>query len=198
MAQLSGVKTVSDSVIEYQGKRYVKTEGPAQFGDLVRNDEYYIYLPDGAFYLVHKDGEIRDEDGDALSFNEDEQVLFRKEIPRVSTTDLIAQKRTELDALNEEITQLEAQLAEEQALKVRDWARVIDRTYNGDFDFGTIVRVDCVDGSDIPYRVEALGGKGDWARRESLEKITPAEARASLIAEIDELFSGEEAVASAA
>ncbi|MNV24010.1 hypothetical protein D3C71_1150540 [compost metagenome] len=207
MAQLSGVKTISDSVIEYEGKRYEKTEGPAQVGDIVRNETYYSFMPVGAFYEVEErsDGlHIVDEDGDRHYdlHDEDDYAIFGlsgsvAQSLSVSTADLLSQKRTELDALTEEITQLEARLSEEQALKVGDWARVISRTHNEEFHYGTIVRVIEKDDSSIPYYVETLAGTRDWAVTYALEKLTPTEARAALIAEIDELFT-EEAVASAA
>ncbi|WP_068616536.1 hypothetical protein [Paenibacillus tuaregi] len=286
MAQLSGVKTISSTEIEYGGKRYVKTEGFGEPGDIVRSDWDYSYLPQGTFYLVGAEGSFADLDGDVYEVDtemDDEITLFRKvtgkdgrkaevinrgrvyttykrfaekhgypdaavnsdstdsrkamkngdivtlltrgthENPswgtlwivetaegerfiinegglRIlpSTSEIIAQKRTELAALTAEITALETQLAEEQALKVGDWARVVSRTYNEEFHHGDIVRVITVDSSDIPYQVESAGGMTDWACSTSLEKITPADARAALIASIDELFGGEEAVASAA
>ncbi|MNT16878.1 hypothetical protein D3C72_1520040 [compost metagenome] len=113
-----------------------------------------------------------------------------------STADLLAQKRNELADLNAEIMELEDLLAEEQALKVGDWARVIRPTHNEDIRFGAVVRVIETDESTVPYYVETASGQKDWARSIALEKLQPAEAHGALLAEIDELFT-EEAVASA-
>ncbi|WP_433943638.1 hypothetical protein [Paenibacillus sp. SN-8-1] len=212
MAQLSGVKTVSDSVIEYEGKRYEKTEGPVQFCDLLRCDDDTVGdVEEGAFYLVSmvKYGVVGfvDDDSDERGLGEDtgydydasptKFTVFRRVESAQHTFQSLGELCFLIERKRSELAELEARLAEESALKVGDWARVIRPTHNEDIRFGAIVRVIKTDDSSIPYYVEAPGGVRDWARSIALEKLTPAEARTALLAEIDELFT-EEAVASAA
>lgn len=195
MPQLTGVKTVSDSVIEYEGARYEKTEGEAQEGDIVRKDVGYSFMPAGTYYLADEDGYITDNDGDIHNCSEWEDTLFRYVIARpaaISTADTLAAKRAELERLQAEIAELSAKLAEEQRPTVGDYARLVGASYNEDIRGGAIVTVLETDESHIPFGVKSLiGGVTDWCAK--AERITPAEARAALIAQIDAMFSGEEA-----
>lgn len=113
-----------------------------------------------------------------------------------SNADILATKHTQLATLTAEIAQLEAQLAEESRLKVGDYARVTDMAFVDNFDEGDIVFIEHFDDSrDIyVFRGESiLTDDYEWFAPASLTKITPEEARASLIAKIDAHFGGQEA-----
>lgn len=197
MAQLNGIKIVSNGVIEYEGVRYEKTEGPAGVGDIAQHTvDSYSYLPQYAFYgVVEAQGEVSviDEDGDVIDIEYDADfTVFRRAEEQPSTADLLAAKRADLDKLRAEITELEARLVEESTPKVGDYARLTKRSFNHGLDCGEIVRVIKIDGSHIPFKVRSIVSRTeDWA--EKCEKLTPAEARAALIAQVEALFSGSEA-----
>jgi len=187
MPQLNGVETVSDTVIEYGGYRYEKTEEMAQVGDIVLNDY-------GNYYEVFADSTgINDEDhavpevsiGDPVS-NEKyvykSYPVFRRTSP-VSIATTLAEKRAELERLQAEIAELVAQEAEERRIKVGDWIRVYSSNIVG--------KVIEDDESPLPFHVKSLH-HFNWYRVEEVEKITPAGARSALIAQIDAVFDGKE------
>lgn len=203
MPQLNGVKPVSDSVIEYDGYRYEKTEETAQVGDIVLNDY-------GNYYEVFADSTgINDEDhavpevsiGDPVSKEKyvyKSYPVFRRTGPATITT-ILAEKRAELDRLQAEIAELEAQEAEERKLKIGEYAQV---TYLEEFDDileGTIVRITEIDSRrNYSYAAEIVGQPSSvyWYKERQLKRLTPAEARAAIIAQIDAMFDGKEAVTS--
>lgn len=197
MPQLNGIKTVSDTVIEYDGYHYKKTEETAQVGDIVRND-------DGDYYEVFADSTgvndryaVNDvsigEPGPGDKYVLKRYPVFRRTGPASIATTL-AEKRAELERLQAEIAELEAQEAEERRIKVGDFARVI---YAEEFDNipkDAIVKVTHIDESIYPYSVTMahLPALSDELKEEQLERLTPAEARAALIAQIDAIFDGKE------
>lgn len=130
----------------------------------------------------------------------DDEHSFRKEAEgrwfTIDTADSLEYKRTQLATLTAEIAQLEAQLAEESRLKVGDYARVNDGAEGGRFEPGDVVivvEVARAESAIYPLGVEApaMGYAFEAFKREHLTKITPAEARASLIAKIDAHFNPE-------
>ncbi|MCD9024346.1 hypothetical protein [Cohnella silvisoli] len=189
MAQLNEVKTVGIDVIEYEGGRYVVTEDDAAVGDIVRHDvSGYDFLPKGSFYIVvDRSGDIQvvDEDGDHMNVDLDFTV-FRREVVTLSTAQLIEAKRAEL-------AELEAKLAEETTLKVGDYARVIEANPDDDeISVGDIVVIDELDTvhtDGLPYRARRVGSYECWAWVPSATKLSPAEARTALIAQVDALFA---------
>lgn len=193
MPQLNGVVTANSDVIVYGGVSYRKTYCYAKEGDIVRNDVHgFTFLPKGAHYAVYRlEDKIRvnDEDGANLNIEGDEDfTVFRLEAAALTTVQLIEQKRTEL-------AELEARLAEESTLKVGDYAKVTGEALGGDLSEGDIVKIVDIDdsGDDYPYNArKLLGGSDEWDWVRQLERLTPAEARAALIAQVDALF-GEEA-----
>lgn len=182
MPQLNGVRTVSDSVIEYDGYRYEKTEGLARVGDILLSDVHYSFLPRGSFYLVDSNYQISDEDGDKHSADDSNFSVFRRTGPASIATTL-AEKRAELERLQAEIAEMEAQEAEERRINKGDWVRT---------DAEDIGRVIEIDPSSIPVYVNSVLGDSGWYHEDEVEKITPAEARAALISQIDAMFDGEE------
>lgn len=195
MPQLNGVKTVSDTVIEYDGYRYEKTTAEMQEGDILRHDAYgYDFLPAGAFYLAFFErGSVRvsAEDDAHLDVQGDDDFSVFRRVGTATTADALAAKRAELDRLQAEIAELEAELRPKEG----DYARVVGGSYHGTLADGAVVFVDVTDGSEVPYRVKPLlGGEGDWCVK--AERLSPAEARAALIAQIDAIFDGKEAVTS--
>lgn len=196
MAQLNGVKRPGNSAIIYEGNTYVEAEAPAQVGDIVRmNESGFSYIPRGAFYLMRKDygGEVTfvDEDGDDIAADEDFTV-FRRTDPvttPLTTAQLIEQKRSEL-------AELEAQLAEETASKrptIGEYALVV--VDGDDFPRGSVVIIAEEDGSDVPFRAELVVDRNsdEWLYEESVVKLTPAEAKAALIAQVEAIFDVEAA-----
>jgi|GEM_PF-7100858 len=207
MASLSGVKEINDREIEYAGARYVKTEGPAQLGDILRCDDgnwqdieirafYGITISKGGvvgFYDDGGDARGLDEDYDELMYvDSDDFTVFRQVDTAPQTPQSPAEIRAAIERKRAEIAELEAQIA----IKVDDYVRVVERTYNEELVAGDIAQVTVVDDSHVPYKLRAiLGDKDDWARESDVVKITPAEAKAALIAQIEEAF--EEAQTSA-
>lgn len=184
MAQLSGVKTVSETVIEYGGKRYERTEGPAQVGDILRmNIEEVRHFPQGSYYCVVTNGaaygpHIVDEDGDRYraALHHEDFTRFR---PIPTTAQLIEAKRAELAAL-------EAQFAEEQP-KVGDYVRCLCS--------GEILLITAESKRDkfvpywgIPAINREVGENGGWLAVDEVQRLTPVEARAALIAQVEALF----------
>lgn len=189
MAQLTGVQTLGNSTIIYEGNTYTEAEAPAQVDDIVRSDYGYSFMPKDTYYLVDTIGNYYDRDGDYYgNAGEDgETTLFRRvadsSTTPLTTAQLIAQKRAEL-------ADLEAKLAEESRPKVGDYARTLVRSHNNHLPKGTIVKVTEDDQSTLPFRVKAFNiDRTDWVRE--IEVITPAEAKAVLIAQIEALFGRE-------
>jgi hypothetical protein len=200
MAKLDGVLNVSDDVIEYEGSRYREVTSAIQVGDIARQEDVSAprYKAHGEFFLITHldsdgDGVFYDNDGDSDYIDETlhrEWTLFRREVVALSTAQLVERKRAEL-------AELEALLVEESTLRVGDYARV---TVAGNSDvvvsIGDIVRIDQIDlrDNERPYKAyRMLGGRPGWDLIRAAERLTPAEARAALIAQIDELFAQREA-----
>jgi hypothetical protein len=207
MAQLNGVNVVSGGVIEYEGVRYEKTADEAREGDIVRNMcDYTAYLTEGAYYRAFEDVDgdpcIADDDDDELLIDDD-FVVFRRISTPQSIADLLAAKRTELDKLNaeivaltDEVASLEVVLETEKRPQVGDYA--ITLTGDDDIDEGVVVTIIEVEppsyGGAYPYKVRPIIG-GGYVWTGACEKLTPAEARAALIAQVEALFSGSEEAA---
>lgn len=193
MPQLIGVKTVSDTVLEYDGYRYEKTTGEMQEGDILRHDVHgYGFLPRGAFYLAFFErGYVRvsDEDGAHLNIQGDADFSVFRRVAASTIATTLTEKRAELERLQAEIAELEAQEAEERRINKGDWVRT---------DAEDIGRVIEIDPSSIPVYVNSVLGDSGWYHEDEVEKITPAEARAALISQIDAMFDGEEAITSEA
>lgn len=202
MAKLNGVKTLNDHEIEHGGERYVKTEGPAQLGDIVRSEtglrsgaekgeHYFVDTSRGGYVgFEDDDGDMRgvddfEEDAFSYGIGSSEITIFR----RVSNAQpqSPAEIRATIDKKRAEIAELEALLT----VNVGDYVRVEASTFNGEIDAGTIARVDKNDDSAVPYYlVSIVGGIGDWAHADDVTKITPAAAKAALLAQIEEAFKG--------
>ncbi|WP_178023043.1 hypothetical protein [uncultured Paenibacillus sp.] len=189
MAKLTGVKSIGVREIEYGGARYKESGGPPQVGDILRNEGDYSFLTLGAYYLAEKD-----EDGEVYAWTDTQTkdyevdcnyTIFR----RVEST---PQSPTEIRAA---IEKKRAEIAELESLitvGVGDYVRVVGETYNGELSEGTIGRVDRTDHSAVPYHVVAVFGDcEDWADTDAVEKLTPADAKAALIAHIEEAFKSE-------
>ncbi|MFD1270646.1 hypothetical protein ACFQ3Y_24865 [Paenibacillus motobuensis] len=204
MAKLVGVlKTdqTGDDVIYYDGVEYVKTEGPVQFGDILRciDTDFLADISLGGYYLVNiQDGGVigfLDDVGDSegvnggldydISYAEHKFTVFR----RVETPQTPAEIRTAIETKRGEIAELEAKLADLSAIKLGDWVRVVADSHNGYFHDGDILRVIAVDDTVIPYQVkDCLRGARDWTCKASVVKITADEAKAALIAKVEEAF----------
>lgn len=196
MAKLNGVKTLSDREIEYGGWRYVMTEGLAQVGDIVRSDkDFYADVGLGSFYHVVNCGDFvgfYDDDSDERGIGDgrfevdyDDFTLFRRAESAPQTPQSPAEIRELIEQKRAEIAELESLIT----VGVGDYVRVVGETYNGELNAGTIGRVDGTDCSTVPYHVVAVfGGCEDWADADAIEKITPAAAKAALIAQVEEAF----------
>lgn len=203
MAKLTGVKTVSDREIECGGVRYEVAEGAAQSGDIVRSDtnDYVDVRKNGFYAVITQDGvqgfvddaeDYRGIDDGFIEVDSGDLTVFRRveSVPQTSQSPaeiraLIEQKRTE-------IAELEAQIA----INVDDYVRVVGRTYDDELQVGDVAQVFRTDpeDDDLPYYLRSIiGNTHAWARADSIVKITPAEAKASLIAQIEELFAEEPA-----
>lgn len=201
MAQLTGVITTDsdgDTAIYYEGARYAVTEQDAESGDIVRSRCNGVrHFPFGAFYLVFGGSytNVTDEDGDnysRISGDDDFTVFRRVEEPAatpLTTAQLVKQKRAEL-------TELEAMLAEETTAKrpvVGDYAIVMEDV-GDNFGEGTVVRVIKDDGSSTPFKTvpALLGVETDayvWYEEDAVQRLTSAEAKSALLAQIEELFA---------
>ncbi|UNL92790.1 hypothetical protein CPY53_04110 [Paenibacillus polymyxa] len=192
MAELSGVVRVGSAgtVICYEGKDYVKVDEWARRGDIVLvRGNISDYLRADEFYGVNAD-----EDGDEYVLDADEDVFYFSErnydgltVFRggVSTETLLAAQREELAKIIATIAELEAKLADEKTLKVGDYARRLIT--------GQVVRVVVDDRSELPYKtVPALdsdeSGFYGWNTRSQLVKLTPAEAKAAILAQVEAQF----------
>ena len=210
MAQLSGIRTTTHELLTYNGTEYKLAEDGIQFGDIVQAvSDRYADVEKGCYYLVNiqiggylgfkDDGsDTRGFDDITYSYFEDtakskDFLRYRIAPPTLSTAELIAQKRTDLACINAELAELEAKYAEETALKVGDYAKVIA----GDFNttVGTIVRIIDCDTSDLPYKAESLFDAEDieWFTEGALQRLTPAEAKSALLAQVEALFTEREA-----
>ncbi|WP_339273774.1 hypothetical protein MKY59_21505 [Paenibacillus sp. FSL W8-0426] len=196
MAKLHGIKNVGEGFIEYNGEYYETQHEStaAQVGDIAQSILDNRWMPRGTFHPVVKDHDgdvgVYDSDGDFTFVGSAGFTLYRKV---VSTEALLATKRDQLATLTAEIAQIEAQLAEESRLKVGDYARVTDTTSVDEFSEGDIVKVTRID-NDANYPIRGEGIVVDdyeWFSPSALTKITPAEARAALIAKIDAHFNPE-------
>lgn len=93
------------------------------------------------------------------------------------------------------IAKLTAEIDEEVALKVGDYARII-RDRNS-YKIGSIVRVLDIDRDECPYRVTSGVDTyiddldATWLTADDLVRVTPEEARSSLIAQIEAQFNEE-------
>lgn len=198
MARLIGVKNRGEGFIEYNGEYYEAQHVDAQAiaGDIVRHDHGFSYIPAGTYDILDHDLEYADGDGDYWSYDNDNDTLFRK-VPSISES--LATKRTQLATLTAEIAELEAQLTEESRLRVGDYARVIDGPEGGRFEEGSIMLVtEVAKAQSAIYPIGAVSPLLGYVafeafKPEDLVKITPEEARASLIAKIDAHFGGQEA-----
>lgn len=197
MAKLHGVKVVGEGFIEYEGVYYETQheDTAAQVGDIAQSLEDNRWVPLGTFYNVTTDSDgdlcVCDLDGDFIYVEPDEFTLYRRV---VSTEAILETKRSQLALLTAEIAELEAQLAEESRLKVGDYARVTNTMSVDDFGEGDIVEITRVDDSRDIYALRGeclLTDNYEWFAPAALTKITPAEARASLIAKIDAHFNPE-------
>lgn len=186
MAELNGVQKVNDNEIIYGCTRYVKTEDTAQVGDIVvKHCDYYEVVPDTTGYTVSDA-----VDGVSIIGDDDEMFVyhrypvFRK--TTATTAELIEKKRAEL-------AQLEAQLADElfdQRPKTGDFAITLeDETEFGAGSVVKIIEAEPVDyEGDLPFLVRAvLGKKYTWIG--DCKKITPTEAKAALLSQVEALFN---------
>lgn len=200
MAKLVGVIYLdSGEAVKWGGAVYGRVAAVPEPGDIAFDGaDYFEVIPD-------RSGVREDDAYDRVSiireygeaFVRKSFVIFRKCAD--NTAEYLAAKRTQLATLTAEIAQLEAQLAEESRLKVGDYARVVDGPDGGRFEENEIVMV-----SEIARAASAIYPIGvispvlgytvfEAFKPEHLTKITPAEARASLIAKIDAHFGGQEA-----
>lgn len=197
MAKLTGVKALSDREIEYGGERYVKTEGPAQFGDIITpRIEFYSDVKTGAYYCleVKRDQELWfvDDSDDLRGFGPTHKIPYAVSTHHFNIfrrVENAPQSPVEIRAL---IEQKRAELADLEALiapSVGDYVRVIGG-YD-EFKHGEIAKVSRVDKSDdsLPYEIDGIfSDKSEWVSADAVEKITPAEAKAALIAQVEALF----------
>ncbi|MMZ45498.1 hypothetical protein D1872_70960 [compost metagenome] len=197
MAQLNGVVRVGSggNVIEYNGKSYVRVSGNLQAGDIVLVTEYIReYIQTNGFYMIYIDYEgvfLMDEDGDEFLLTGVCDLrsvdVYRAEL---STEALLAAKREELVKITAAVAELEAKLADEKTLKVGDYARVIDPGCEPALSVGDIVVISEIDPDDDELTLgvhPVLNPKiTAWVR--TCGKITPSEAKAVLLAQVEAQF----------
>lgn len=196
MAKLEGVIYPDcGGFIVYGRETYKQVSDVPKPGDIVYDGkEYFAVVRDttGQTWEDSYDGiSVMREFGEA--YVRKTFVAFRK---NGHAADILASKHTQLATLTAEIAQLEAQLAEESRLKVGDYARVTDITSVDNFDEGDIVFIARFDDSRVTYVLRGerpMSEDYEWFSPAALTKITPAEARTSLIAKIDAHFGGQEA-----
>jgi hypothetical protein len=107
----------------------------------------------------------------------------------VTTADIITRKRKEL-------AELEARHAEERLamyLKVGDYARILYGGNADNFEVGEVVKVTKVDVEETYcYEVDGLlNMTDDSLKADQLERLTPAEAKAAILAQVEALFTKE-------
>ncbi|MOA09168.1 hypothetical protein D3C78_1289790 [compost metagenome] len=206
MAQLTGVVVQSGREIEYEGVRYVQTEGQAQLGDIVRcdNSSSLADVSEGEHYLVEvNEGDVvgfLDDVGDSEGLNgeldynigylSDKFTVFcRVEPAPQSPTEI----RTLIESKRAELAELEAQLSEMETIGINDYARLTRRSYGGGPNGGEIVRVTHIDDSDVPYKFRLIiGDTPGWAYKDGVVKISASEAKAALLAQVEEAFESAE------
>lgn len=216
MAQLSGIRTITHTLLTYEGNQYEVAKGPVQFGDIVlAHSDRYSDIEKGAYYLINlKHGAyvgIKDDASDLLgiddksydefeySSNSSDFTVYRIVAPTLSTAELIGQKRTDLACINAELAELEAKYAEElyaKRPKVGDYARLISG--GSDIPDGAIVIVTQAEeddyAGDLPLEVASVllpESDAEWVTK--CERLTPAEAKSALLAQVEALFNVEEA-----
>lgn len=194
MAELSGVTRVGSAgtVICYEGKDYVKVDERARKGDIVLViGDISNYLRVHEFYGVNADEDgdeyVRDTDDDIFYFSERNYAGLVVFWGGVSTETLLAAKREELANITATIAELEAKLADEKTLKVGDYARRLAT--------GHVVKVVFDDQSSLPFKtIPALDSDEDesdfywWCTKSQLVKLTPAEAKAAILAQLEAQF----------
>ncbi|ANY67712.1 hypothetical protein BBD42_15495 [Paenibacillus sp. BIHB 4019] len=200
MAQLNGITAVSDNEIIYEGLTYKAHSGAVQAGDIARWDGIdYSAKPAGAYFRIIEldsddDGIFTDSEADVdyISTHDADWTIFRL---ATTTAQLLDAKRKAVETLTEEISQLEAKLSEENTLKVGDYARFVS---GDEYAVGTIVVVNLIDELEPhwPYGVRSILATNecrpeDSVKRAQIERLTPAEARAALLTQIDELIPSE-------
>lgn len=194
MAKLEGVlmtDQTGDVAIYYEGAEYRKTDGPAYYDDILRSDtNAYGFIPFGTFYKVVEDDRLElcivDETGERLYDVDDESdyTILRRVSPQTP-----AEIRALIDAKEAEIAELETQLAEAERINVSDYVRLTGRSSNEDFDVGDIAQVISDDRSLLPFKLWSIVGNNyDWVCADRVVKITPAEAKAALISQVEEAF----------
>ncbi|UMR33979.1 hypothetical protein MJ749_14870 [Paenibacillus polymyxa] len=209
MAELSGViRGEEPGVIEYEGVRFSNTKEPAQVGDIVVcSSDVYWDIDRGNCFLINRlfrgDASFTDNAGDVRVINDagrgddDEDVfgvyardfnVYRPCEP--STETLLAAQREELAKITATIVGLEAKLADEKTLKVGDYARVIDPGCEPALSVGDIVVISEIDPDDDELTLgvhPVLNPKiTAWVR--TCGKITPAEAKAAILAQVEAQF----------
>nr|WP_154895257.1 hypothetical protein [Paenibacillus xylanexedens] len=196
MAKLAGIMYLdSGEAIKWDGAVYGRTADVPEPGDIAFDGaDYFEVIPD-------RSGLREDDAYDRVSiireygeaFVRKSHVIFRKCAD--NTADYLATKRTQLATLTAEIAELEAQLAEESRLKVGDYARVNDGAEVGRFAPGDVVVVsESARAESAIYPIGVISPVLGYAayeayKAEHLTKVTPEEARASLIAKIDAHFN---------
>lgn len=185
MAKLTGVKSIGVREIEYGGARYTESGGPPQVGDILRNEGDYSFLTLGAYYLAEKD-----EDGEVYAWTDTQTkdyevdcnyTIFRR---AESTPQSPTEIRAAIEKKRAEIAELEAKLLRPS---VGDYARTTD----GDIVVIVVAESSDYDG-DVPFLVRsALDTDGDAYWTGDCEKLTPAAAKAALIAQVEEAFKSE-------
>ncbi|MDH2332478.1 hypothetical protein [Paenibacillus polymyxa] len=204
MAHLNGIiREVEPRVIEYKGVRFINVKDTAKVGDIVvcSSDDYWD-IDKGDCFLIDSlyggDASFTDNAGDVRIINEGgnstdaagvcgvyERDFNVYEPCEASTEALLAVQREELVKITANIAELEAKLADEKTLKVGDYARRLIT--------GQVVRVVVDDRSELPLKtVPALGSDESdfygWSTRSQLVKLTPAEAKAAILAQVEAQF----------
>lgn len=193
MPKLDNVTIAPDlTTIGYGGNTYYRLadgEG-AKDGDL-----FYVsgsnrtYVKEGGVYSTHNSPatgvlQLYDEDRDWLpvkspnSYVSRSGIFFRKGP---------ADKRAELTRLETEAARLRAEIEAEEAeaarIKVGDWIRGTDNDGNPNV-VGVVTEVDS-DDDELPFNVDVATGTYAWLSSSAV-KITPAEARAAILAWLDD------------
>lgn len=80
--KLENVKVISEQ-IEYQGATYVKSDGAASAGDIIRFEEDYSYMTKGGYYEVTRldgvgDAQVIDDEGDEYDTLGDDFTVFKR------------------------------------------------------------------------------------------------------------------------
>lgn len=185
-------------VIVHEGVKYRKVER-----EVLEGDKYIVCTTD-IFSNITKDKpyaiENIDEDGDPLIVDDegDESFLEREEYAVLEPIPVSINEKSideQIVEAERKLAELKAAKAEQERLKVGDYAVVVGITTNETmsphgFIIGTVVEVtQCF--NDYPDRVRAksIVGRGSWAvLKKDLRKATPEE-----VAEAKRKFSEEQA-----